>query len=262
MNVECTESLHVYACKRFLNVKKMSCNNAILGDLGRYPMYINAAKRCIKYWLKVLNSGENRYIKLCYNMLLYYDRLGYRNWVTEVRNNLYRNGFGYIWEAQFVENQQLFINAYVQRLKDQYIQNWMNQCSLNTKLRCYKDFKQSFELEPYISVIVVSKFRTCMALFRSSSHVLMIERGRYYNIPREYRFCIYCECIVETEMHFVLECPLYKDIRECYVPRIYTDNPTYLKFCNLFASKNETVIRNLAMYLYYATKLRNEHISD
>ena len=46
-NVACIE--HIYACKHFLNVHTMSCNDALLGDLGRYLMYIFAAKRCLKY---------------------------------------------------------------------------------------------------------------------------------------------------------------------------------------------------------------------
>ena len=39
----------------------------------RYPMYIYcisyASKRCLKYWLKILRLPDDRYVKLCYNML-------------------------------------------------------------------------------------------------------------------------------------------------------------------------------------------------
>ena len=83
-----------------MNVHKNACNDAILGDSGRYPMYIYASKRCIKYWLRLLCLPRNRYIRLCYEMLVYYDNLGYENWVTDVKRNLYSNGIGYIWEAQ------------------------------------------------------------------------------------------------------------------------------------------------------------------
>ena len=62
-NVSCIEHLHIYACKRLLNVHTMSCNDVILGDLGRYPMYIFAAKRCLKYRLCLLNMPGHRYVK-------------------------------------------------------------------------------------------------------------------------------------------------------------------------------------------------------
>ena len=111
----------MYACKRFLNVHMNACNDAILGDLGRYPMNIYAAKRCIKYWIRLLSLPRDSYTRLCYEMLLYYDRIGYKNWVTNVRCNLYTNGFGYIWEAQNVVNPKLFLLQYVQKLKDQFM---------------------------------------------------------------------------------------------------------------------------------------------
>jgi len=44
------ETVQMYACNRFLNVSKMSCNDAVIGDVGRCPIYIFAAKQCIKYW--------------------------------------------------------------------------------------------------------------------------------------------------------------------------------------------------------------------
>ena len=69
--------MYIYACKRFLSIHTMACNDAILGDLGRYPMYIFAAKRCLKYWLRLLKMPGYRYVKLCYDMLVQYDNLGY-----------------------------------------------------------------------------------------------------------------------------------------------------------------------------------------
>ena len=36
---------HLYACKRFITVSTHACNDAVLGDCGRFPLYINAGKR-------------------------------------------------------------------------------------------------------------------------------------------------------------------------------------------------------------------------
>ena len=40
-------------------------------------MYIFAAKCCLKYWLRLLNMPGDKYVRLCYDMLVHYDNLGY-----------------------------------------------------------------------------------------------------------------------------------------------------------------------------------------
>ena len=49
----CIESLKIFAFKILLNVNKTACNDAILGDTGRFPMHIYSSKRCINYWLRL-----------------------------------------------------------------------------------------------------------------------------------------------------------------------------------------------------------------
>ena len=45
--------------------------------------------------------------------------------------------------------------------------------------------------------------------FKLSSHKLHIERGRYENVPRDERFCKFCNMSqIESEYHFLLVCPL------------------------------------------------------
>jgi hypothetical protein len=257
---KCIEDVQMYACKRFLNVDIRSCNDAIVGDLGRFPMYIFAHKRCIKYWLRLLQMPKSRYIRLCYDMLMYYDSQGHENWVTEVRNELYRNGFGYAWESQSVVNPKLFILQYVQKLKDQFIQTWHSRCMENAKLNFYVLYKNNFNIEKYVTAIDIDKFRRCYASFRSSSHSLMIERGRHYSVEREHRVCPYCEITIEDEFHFLLMCPLYTDLRKKYIPMYYVEYPTIDKFCNLICLDNTFIIRNIAMFIFHSLKLRREFL--
>jgi hypothetical protein len=53
-----------------MKVNKGACNDANLGDLGRFPLYIFAAKRVVKYWLRLLKLPEDRYERMCYIMLM------------------------------------------------------------------------------------------------------------------------------------------------------------------------------------------------
>lgn len=254
----CIESLQIYACKRFLNVNKTACNDAILGDTGRFPMSVYSSKRCIKYWVRLLNLPRHRYPRLCYEMLMYYDNLGYNNWVSDVRDNLYSNGFGYIWEAQNVINPKMFLLQYVQKLTDQALQDWNARCRENSKLCHYINFKQCFKVEKYINAIDVDKFRRCFANFRSSAHNLMIEKGRHFNITREDRVCIYCETVIEDEYHFMIICPLYSNLRSMYLPVYYFQYPSVEKFYDLMSTENVSLLRNLSMYIYNSFKEREQ----
>ena len=85
--------------------------------LGRFPIQIVTMKRCMKYWLRILTLPEDRYVKLCYNMLLLHDSHGYENWAPYVRKNLYSNVFGYVLQAQKVENETLFLSEYSSRMQ-------------------------------------------------------------------------------------------------------------------------------------------------
>lgn len=60
---ESIERLQYYACKRFMNVTLKASNFGVLGDCGRYPLYITTFKRVIKYWIKILRMPSHRYVK-------------------------------------------------------------------------------------------------------------------------------------------------------------------------------------------------------
>lgn len=193
-------------------------------------------------------------------MLVHYDSLGYRNWATDVKMYLYSNGFGYVWELQSVPRPDLFLHNFEQRLKDQHIQNWSARCSSTSKLCHFVKFKTNYVVEKYICDIDNAKFRRQLARFRLSAHSLMIETGRYYGIPRDYRHCPYCEGCVEDEVHFLLVCPLYSDIREKYIDNSYYSEITVENFYKLMSSSNTQTLRKLAMFLYYASIERNMYI--
>ena len=75
----------------------------------------------------------------------------------------------------------------------------------------------------------------------------------------EQRTCPYCETCVEDECHFMLECPLYTNIRQKYLPHVNNNLPLNV-FYVLMASDNVNIIRNIAMYIYYASKEREAYL--
>ena len=64
---------HMFALKRFLGVGQMTPNNMIYGDTARYPLYVNAYVRAVRYWLKITRTNEKRLPYKAYLMLLHLD---------------------------------------------------------------------------------------------------------------------------------------------------------------------------------------------
>lgn len=102
-----------------------------------------------------------------------------------------------------------------QRFLDEYRQNWYAVINNSTRLESYALFKHNLNIEPYLNIITESKFRTALCRFRTSSHDLLIESGRYVNQPRNERICTNCNLnFIENEYHFLLICPKFRELRK------------------------------------------------
>jgi len=93
------------------------------------------------------------------------------------------------------------------------------------KLRTYTRFKSEFQMEPYLLHVQHEGKRLLLFKFRSGIAPIRIETGRYESnvdlltgqgkkgVPEECRICPCCFRSVESEFHFLLECPRYKCLR-------------------------------------------------
>ena len=62
-------------------------NNFVYGELGRYPLFVKRIVNVVKYWLKLMQCNDVKYIKYTYNMLLM-DTIEHPekcNWVNSVK---------------------------------------------------------------------------------------------------------------------------------------------------------------------------------
>ena len=58
------EQAHMFACKEFVNVSVQTANKLTCGNLGRHPVFIISAVRCVKYWLE-LQIYQTKELELC-----------------------------------------------------------------------------------------------------------------------------------------------------------------------------------------------------
>jgi len=76
--------------KSCLGVKVSTQNDFVYCELGRLDMYSYAIINVIKYWVKVINSSENKYINIMYKQILH-DIARYpnkQNWASQVKDIL------------------------------------------------------------------------------------------------------------------------------------------------------------------------------
>jgi hypothetical protein len=251
------EKVQVKFCKFVLGVGSRSPDVCVLGECGRFPLFVKYYVKAVKYWTKLICMDDCRVSKQCYLMLKDLDSHNRHNWVTSVKNLLFKYGYGYIWIAQEIGDVSEFIYRFEQCVKDCALQEWHSAVETSTKLELshYSEYKTLLNTELYLYVIPQVSLRRCLARFRCSSHNLAIERGRAIGVNRSERYCLYCQLldvkVVEDEFHFVCMCPLYADLRARYLPYLCDID----SFVSNFNSQSTTTILNLCHFLYESFKL-------
>lgn len=257
------ENVLLKYCKKQLGVGSNTPSDAVLGECGSFPLYIKCYSNAVKFWLKIISLENHTLVKACYEMLLRLITLGRKNWASDIKDLLYRHGFGYVWEQQYVANISVFLSCFKLRLQDNFIQLWNARRSEISKLCLYNLYKFSFEPELYLSLNVPRRLRRYIAKFRTGNINLEIEVGRRFGQPREDRICRLCGerniLKVEDEFHMLAECPIYSDIRNIYIGYV---EPNLFSFCSILNTEDINSLINLGSFVYAALNIRERSLKS
>ncbi|CAB4028384.1 Hypothetical predicted protein [Paramuricea clavata] len=117
------------------------------------------------------------------------------------------------------------VESCVKDTKENYQRFWRQKLENSSKLTFYTSIKEVYELETYLTTITNSNQRKRLTQLRLSNHKLMIELGRYENIPREDQICKVCQAgEIETEHHFLTSCEAYSSLRENFLNDLESDH--------------------------------------
>ena len=117
-----------------------------------------------------------------------------------------------------------------------------------------------FQFQPYLEKVNVLKFSQAFSRLRMSSHRLEIEADRWVkpnSTPLNERICTFCQ-VLDDKCHFILECSVYKELRQKYIARYYWRGPSMFEFIELINSDNATRVRKLCIFIYEAFKIRSD----
>ena len=257
IETEQIERVHLFACKKFLHVRNKTPND-VYGELGRYPLFITATVRFIKYWLKLLMQQDNFYSRKAYKMLLALHNRGKTTWVSLVKLVLCTNGFEQVWLFG-CGNVKPFIKELEERLRSSFCHRWCNHLDTSERLSVYNSYKHCFQRERYVDVLWMEVYRNCLAQFRMGVSQINLHRHRFSTIT-DNTTCPFCATQQETEIHFVFQCPVYKQLRSKYLPYIINVRDPRKHLIILMNSSSQEEIINVAKFLVCAFNLRSSKL--
>jgi len=257
---ECSvvEAVHLQAIKRFLNVPTKTPNVFAYGESGRHPLYINAAIRAVKYWFKILSMDAFRYPHKVYLMML--NSSGGCNWADAIKSVLCKHGFEQVWKDQGTQSVSMFLRELKQRLISEYRSDWSSALFSSSRYSFYRQFKSDWSRENYLNAIDKRVFRSMYIRFRTGFSDLFLHKYRFTNDGSDNMYtCPACCENVECEAHFLLECPVYEDLRRKY----FSNLPNSIdrgSVGSLLSTQDTDSIRSIAVFLYHAFKRRHEAV--
>ena len=149
------EILNQKVCRLLLSVHKKCSRLAVLGELGRYPVFLPALKHCLKYQYQMERIDRSSLIHLAISDMKSHPELD--SWYSRVEK--IKKLFN-IKKMYCKSDKAGFIIDRILKSKfDRLFLDQINQVKIgadgldHNKLRLYKTLKGSFQMEPYIENI-------------------------------------------------------------------------------------------------------------
>ena len=243
--------------KYILGLNKSTTTLAVLGECGKFPLFLEGLITLLKFWHRISNINPNTLVKKALHTQMNEGQQS--EWLQTVHFLLKYIGMEAIMNNTNVLNSDQFQIICKKKLKEKFILEWKDQLKKeNSKLDIYVKIKENFDREPYLKDVNNFQLRKIITKFRCSDHKLEIEKGRHNNIPRESRLCKICLTDVENEIHFLCTCPTYNNLRLRYFGE---STLTTEMGKNILACKEKAVSFNLANYLVRAYKKKETILS-
>lgn len=206
------DSVQNKAIRFFLGIHRFAPNLAINGDVGWESSTTRRRIQMIRYWNRLISMDMERVTKKIFIWDMQ-NRKSKGSWNSDIYKL-----FTQIGKLENYRNQDIVdVEEARQILVQQEKNEWLNNIQSVSKLVNYKKFKEEFGTEAYIYKIQNRYHRSIFAQLRCGILPLKVETGRYTNIPKEFRLCIFCDKnVIEDEMHFLFDCSLYDEIRKEY----------------------------------------------
>ena len=265
----CISAVQNRACRYFMGLGKYAPNIALQGDTGWKHPYHKQWLCVIRLWCRLVNMSQSRINKRVFAWAL---RLGKKNWCWRVTEFCKDRHLANICNTELYLSGSSVRDKVDKALWDHCSQVWNTKLNRDSairgqgrnKLRTYKLFKNDICAEPYLSRVINKRERSCLAKLRCGVAPLHIETGRYIGLPVHERRCPICDSDVESEIHFMMHCSIYVDLREQLFLSASNIDPSFLTMSDVdkmcFLLSNEFICTKTAKTLNLMIKRRREYL--
>ena len=135
-----------------------------------------------------------------------------------------------------------------------------NGCVNGNKLRTFRLYKDRLSTENYVTANISRGERSVFAKLRSGTLPLEIETGRFKKVPLAERRCTLCKSGIEDEIHFLVDCDFYNDLRYNMLQHMtleyeqFTESPSLVKFIMIMLCPNVNLIANTVFKMFSRRK--------
>ena len=246
----CINAVQNRAIRFFLGTGKYTPTAAVSGDMGWQPPVMRQWKATCLQWFRFLNMGTLRVNKRIFDWCNIKARSNCKNWCFLVKKK-----FEDLWLNRLANNdgrlaKKMYVDAVQDALSKTEESTWLNAIdkeqavngSGRNKLRTYRLIKRTYKTEQYCLTRLPPKHRSAFAKVRCGVAPIRIETGRYEGLELKNRICPVCKNDIEDEVHVILHCPVYSDLRKTLFDKAAQINTNFLnmgtidKFIFLFTN--------------------------
>ena len=234
--------------RSLVNFRKSTPLYMVLGEFGRYPLELAIKSRMIGFWVRILTNKPTKLSYILYRKLIETPDLNPK-WVTKIKQILDECGMSEVWLSQTPPRN--LAKTVTEILQNQFFQSWGAELNESSKGRTYGIFKETIELEPYLTKLP-PRLYTPLAKLRTANHRFPCEVLRWHRPKIELcdRLCHLCDQQdVGDEIHYLFICPVFAEERRKHIKRYYFTRPNIVKFKELLNTSNMSEMRNLCLFL-------------
>uniref|UniRef100_A0A803TZ01 Reverse transcriptase domain-containing protein n=1 Tax=Anolis carolinensis TaxID=28377 RepID=A0A803TZ01_ANOCA len=259
-NLAKIEAFQVKQLRTLLGLSRTTLMAAVRAELGMLPVKAQILMRQFNYWSKVNQMNSSRLPHLC---LEDQDQRAHKSsWVVALNNEMAKTGI----PLQFLNDLgSRAKQVLMQRTHDIYAQLDLASIGRSSATKFLASHKMNTHLEHYLTIPVPLPLRRIYTRARFEQIGIMMQTGRYCNIPRNERFCVWGDQKVEDIEHFLIDCPAYAELRHRYLHPLLSNfrspNRNDLLTVLLQGQERSTIIR-VSLFTLKAIKKRAHFLKE
>ena len=255
-NITMLEKLHLQFCKYILRLNRGTPTVMVLGELGRFPIEHIISCKMLGFWYRLLTGHNNKISSIMYKLVINLEKRGIYTfeWIRHIKNILTNCELEHLWHEPGDVLRMSFMQfkaLYKKQLRRYYVNKWLLSLNDYSKCSLYRNFKTDLVMEAYL-IELKDPYRTMLLKFRTSNHMLPIEKGRHLDIDRNERKCELCDINdIGDEYHYVCCCTKFYNMRKKLIPNKFFKKPSTQNFCDLMSSTSKKQRLKTAKFINY-----------